>query len=94
MKFSEMPFSEKSIIKCGNHSKRPATAHQPDEQRHSYVYYWTVICETIVRNGVKQFWANVNGYGSVSTKHAVAMYRNALRNAGYEEIAPPAWVRY
>lgn len=93
MKFSDMPLSDKDIIKCGNHAKVPATPEQPNEKRHSYIYYWTIICQTIVRGTEKLFWVSVNGYGSVSTKHAIAMYRNNLRRMGWTEISPPAWVK-
>ena len=88
-----MPLSSKDTINCGNHSKQPCAPEQPGEKRHNYIYHWTAICGTIVNGAVKQFWASCNGWPTMSTKHAVSMYRNTLRRMGYEEIVPPAWVR-
>lgn len=92
MRFCDLPLVNGSVIKCGNHTKTPATGN-PGEIVHNYLYYWTVICQTIVRGTEKLFWVSTNGYGSVSTKHAIARYRNNLIHMGWTEIAPPEWVR-
>ena len=80
MKFSEMPFSDKSIIKCGNHRK------QPDGDSVSYIYHWTVICQTMPGN---TFWANNRGWNTRSTNKAVNAYRRALTARGFTELPAP-----
>ena len=80
MKFSEMPFSNKSIIKCGNHRK------QPDGDSVSYIYHWTVICQTMPGN---TFWANNRDWNTRSTNKAVNAYRRALTARGFTELPAP-----
>ena len=80
MKFSEMPFSNKSIIKCGNHRK------QPDGDSASYIYHRTVICQTMPGN---TFWANNRGWNTRSTNKAVNAYRKALTARGFTELPAP-----
>lgn len=64
----------------GNHRK------QPDGDFVSYIYHWTVICQTMPGN---TFWANNRGWNTQSTNRAVNAYRRALIARGFTELPVP-----
>ena len=72
--------TDKERATKGNHRK------QPDGDFVSYIYHWTVICQTMPGN---TFWANNRGWNTQSTNRAVNAYRKALIARGFTELPAP-----